>query len=273
MNIDVDDKTIVALLFETTSAPFVIKVPNSDRLEIPWREGTRTRSATRAEVLRMLSLLQSQGTLLPIREFANETPRAQSLAIERPPYWEYLLTVELLKSKLSPVRRKYDEVHAGLAFRRSRIVPGKEFSTLIQEKMNDLITLAEIFSLCVQKEIPTSWGESGVPGDAIEIKRATDRLAAACDELVQWESDVLSVQPPPAFATIQQLMKGFTSQLLSEIERLPVELSKPFESQNTNTTHTITLEFDVSCDGRIDQLVAEVARLTKIIQADPDQWE
>ena len=26
-------------------------------------------------------------------------------------------------------------------------------------------------------------------------------------------------------------------------------------------------------DGRIDQLVAEVARLTKIIQADPDQWE
>lgn len=49
LNIEVGDKTIVALLFETTDAPFMIKVPNSDRLEIPWREGTRTRSATRAE--------------------------------------------------------------------------------------------------------------------------------------------------------------------------------------------------------------------------------
>lgn len=104
----------------------------------------------------MLSLMQWHGTLLPIREFASETSRAQSLAIERPPYWEYLLTTELLKDKLGSVRRKYDEVHAGLVFRRSRIVGGKEFSTFIQERMNDLLTLFEIFSSCVQKEIPAS---------------------------------------------------------------------------------------------------------------------
>ena len=90
---------------------------------------------------------------------------------------------------------------------------------------------------------------------------------------MEWESELFSIQPPPAFAKIQQLMRGFTSHLLSEIERLPAELSKPFESQDLSTTHTITLEFDVSCDGRIEQLMAETAQLAKIIQAEPDQWE
>lgn len=273
LNIDVDDKTVVALLFETGSAPFVIRVSNTDRLEIPWREGTRTRSATRAEILRMLSLLQAQGTLIPIKEFADESPKAQALAIERPPYWEHLLTVELLKSKLGPIRRKYDEVHAGQAFRRTQIVTGKHFSRLIQEKMADLIALVQIISSCVQQEVPASWGPSGVPGDAVEIKRAADRLAAACNELVECESDLLSVQPPRAFENIQQLMKGFTSQLLSEVERFPVELAKPFETQTLDITHNITLEFDMASGGRIDQLVAEVGRVSQIIEADPDQWE
>lgn len=67
-------------------------------------------------------------------------------------------------------------------------------------------------------------------------------------------------------------MKGFTSQLLSEIERLPVELAKPFENNDLNTTHTINLKFDFS-DSRFSQLKAEVARVNKIIQADPTQWE
>ena len=45
-------KQIVALLFETERAPFVIK--NQSLLEVPWREGTATRSAHRSELIRLL---------------------------------------------------------------------------------------------------------------------------------------------------------------------------------------------------------------------------
>lgn len=83
INVDLENETVVALLFETSSAPYVVKVPNTDRLEIPWREGTRTRSANRTEVVRMLSLLKVEGTVLPIKEFVNETSKAQYLAIEK----------------------------------------------------------------------------------------------------------------------------------------------------------------------------------------------
>jgi len=65
LNVPVSGKTVVALLFETDRAPFVVK--NSAHgatgagpveLEVPWREGTRVRTANRSELLRILSPLQ-----------------------------------------------------------------------------------------------------------------------------------------------------------------------------------------------------------------------
>ncbi len=66
INVPVNDKTVVALLFDTQRAPFVVKNPafGEERggpvsLEVPWREGTSTRSARRSDLLRILSPLQT----------------------------------------------------------------------------------------------------------------------------------------------------------------------------------------------------------------------
>jgi len=65
-SIPVDNTTIVALLFQTDRAPFVVKNPAYGKpnggpvaLEVPWRENTSTRSATRSDLLRLLSPLQA----------------------------------------------------------------------------------------------------------------------------------------------------------------------------------------------------------------------
>jgi len=52
--IPIDGKTIVALLFETDRAPFVVKA-QAGYLEVPWREGTRTNSARRSDLVRLLA--------------------------------------------------------------------------------------------------------------------------------------------------------------------------------------------------------------------------
>jgi hypothetical protein len=273
LNIVIEDKTIVALLFETSNAPFVVKVPNSDRLEIPWREGTRTRSAKRAEVLRMLSLLQTQGTLLPIREFAGESPRAQNLAIERPPAWEYLLTIELLEGALRDVRRRYNDVNENRAFRKARILGGKDFTRIVQEKMSDILTIMAVFESCIRKEIPAAWGPPGQPGDALEIKSAVDKFAAGCSELVEWESEMASLRPPEAFTKVQSLMRGLTSQILGELERFADELGKPFAQSlpTPGQTIEINLKFDFP-EGRIDEITEETRRICEIIENDPGRW-
>ncbi|MFD9399876.1 hypothetical protein ACFWA4_13780 [Streptomyces sp. NPDC060011] len=47
---------VAALAFATDRAPYAVKTKNTDtaELEIPWRDGTRTRSAKRAELIRTL---------------------------------------------------------------------------------------------------------------------------------------------------------------------------------------------------------------------------
>lgn len=61
LNIPVNGKTIVALYFDTDRAPYVIRNPSfgvekgvAISHEVPWREGTKTRSATRSELLKIL---------------------------------------------------------------------------------------------------------------------------------------------------------------------------------------------------------------------------
>jgi len=51
---------VVALLFETTRAPYVVKNPDGGtvQLEVPWRDGTSVRSARRSDLIRMLVPLQ-----------------------------------------------------------------------------------------------------------------------------------------------------------------------------------------------------------------------
>ena len=56
INVRIDEQVVVALLFDTSRAPFTITVPNAspfDR-EVPWREGNKTRSATREDLIRIL---------------------------------------------------------------------------------------------------------------------------------------------------------------------------------------------------------------------------
>lgn len=64
INVPVDDEMMISLIFATARVPFVIK--NSAfgtekcpvELEVPWREGNATRSARRADLLRLLSPLE-----------------------------------------------------------------------------------------------------------------------------------------------------------------------------------------------------------------------
>jgi hypothetical protein len=61
VNVPVHGKTVVALLFETDYAPFVVKNPSYNtpgggrtQRDVPWRTATGTWSATRADLIRLL---------------------------------------------------------------------------------------------------------------------------------------------------------------------------------------------------------------------------
>lgn len=57
MTVGVDGVTVVALLIDTERAPFVVKNSAGGHIdhEVPWREGTATRSARRSDLVRLLA--------------------------------------------------------------------------------------------------------------------------------------------------------------------------------------------------------------------------
>lgn len=85
--VKVGDKTVVAMLFETVRAPFVVRnpafgtEPTPIRFEVPWRDGTRVRSACRGDLIRLLGdvitlpdleLLGAEVELSPADDRGNE---------------------------------------------------------------------------------------------------------------------------------------------------------------------------------------------------------
>jgi hypothetical protein len=72
VNTVIDEKPVTLLMFSTDQAPYVCTVsgsgvPGSDSVEaeIPWRDGNRTRSARRGEVLRILRPLETTPAVDP----------------------------------------------------------------------------------------------------------------------------------------------------------------------------------------------------------------
>jgi len=63
-------KTLTAVAFETTLPPYVVSNPNHDRLEVPWREGTRVRSARHSDLL----LLLGSTSAIPEVEIVRTSP-------------------------------------------------------------------------------------------------------------------------------------------------------------------------------------------------------
>jgi len=86
--LSIDGKTIMALYFDTERRPFVVK-SSGDRLEVPWRDGTRVRSANRNELIRLLSAVVD----LPNFEVLHANFVAKRVQPEPKPIWELIASL------------------------------------------------------------------------------------------------------------------------------------------------------------------------------------
>jgi len=85
-------QTVVALCFSTDRAPFVVRNPafgqaksGPVQLEVPWREGTAVRSATRQDLVRLLTPLEE----LPLIEILDGSIRGVGGQYEKEPFKGY----------------------------------------------------------------------------------------------------------------------------------------------------------------------------------------
>jgi len=87
-------KSVLALHFTNDRAPYVVHstMQGDDRLEVPWRDGTRTRSARRDELLRVLVPQVSVPEFEVITAWAMVKEYSGG---ENPPRWDWTIKLEL----------------------------------------------------------------------------------------------------------------------------------------------------------------------------------
>lgn len=219
-----------------------------------------------SHMLRELLTRHRAGTLDPVASYASESSEAQRLAREKPKYWEFLLTAELLKNKIAEVRRQFERQKIGLAHVPSRLLSGREFLDWVQAKLHDLISVIG----ALQKQLPIiqdSWGPPGKPGDVQKIKQGVDEFIQLCNQLVDWEKDLQSNIPPEPARRLKETMKGWTEGVLQEMERLPVELLRPFKDCAEPTG-----EFKIQLTLKSPPMDQFDAELEALKASHPDLW-
>lgn len=209
--------------------------------------------------LRNLIDRKKQNKLTPLKEFLDESKRSQQIALERPGFWEYLLTEELLSSIIADIDRRFDQLKRGLIFRQSRKLSGQEFMDWASLKFDDIVSIVEMIKVAITEEIPISWGKPGEPGNQIEIKRAVDKIKEGCNELFELEAELLSLKPPQSFLKLRQILEGFSSQIISDITRLRDEIKTIFQQPNPEGKYEINIVFKAIPN--IDAFSEEIKRL------------
>ena len=108
LNIPYQNKTVVALFFETDRAPFVIKNPcygkkgfGAVEYEVPWRDYTTIRTARRSDLIQILSPIQSlpQFEVLEGNLFFREIDRDANKKFD----WELKLVMYTMVTNDSPI--------------------------------------------------------------------------------------------------------------------------------------------------------------------------
>jgi hypothetical protein len=169
------------------------------------------------------------------------------------------------------LKQEYEEVRNSKTYIKATKVSNAEYFKLIQAKMIDLGRIIAMFEPVTIRDIPASWGASGTPGDAFEIKKTTDRFISMCNAIVEWEIEISAVHPPEVFEKLKTILQGATASLLQEAQRFVDEMSRIFANPDPTQEHAINLVLDFP-EGWVEKATGELDVINRWIEQHPYEW-
>jgi hypothetical protein len=225
------------------------KLVDSDAVQFPaatlfeWRRSHEQEIAKRlgkaGEVLRLKAVTRQ------LAEFASCSYLAQQIVLDRPPHWEYKLTVELLRSRLDPVLARWAALEKGLYAKAITIVSSDQAFDWFTVKLHEMLEVAAAFSALINGELQASWGPPGKPGNPKDILRTCDLFAENAERVVQWEENVRFTDLPSNFDELKDLLIGVGGRMLYQLDRIPSELGAIFALEHPSGIHRISLVIDL----------------------------
>lgn len=204
------------------------------------------------------------------RRFENESKRAQQLVTERPKHWQCLLAVELLRSKLSPIRKDFDELRNNQGFKRASQVREKEVIRWLICKVQDLRNLIPHLQGVVCNDLIPSVNDAGKTGDSANILEAVEKICEGGRQLLLWEEEMRFTLLPSRIEPIQKTLCGTTAQAFEELNGLADKLETPFKKKKPAGKYTIKIAFKDPPNMR--KLSRRLSELLNDVERNPQNW-
>lgn len=178
-----------------------------------------------------------------ISEFEDCSYLSQQIVIDKPKYWEQLLTSELLRHFLDPVRLRWDALNKGLYALPLKIINLHDYIPWHQSQIDMLLSQGRALGGILNGEIQKSWGPLGQPGSETEILRMSKLIKEAAERMLAWEETVRFVRVPEEFRPGQALLVGLGGRNLERIFTIPGWLAEVTKSPET--AHQYIVKFDL----------------------------
>ncbi|MGX1747421.1 MULTISPECIES: hypothetical protein [unclassified Brevundimonas] len=217
-----------------------------------------------ASLVRPLARERFRGRLL--EPFAKASYLAQQIILDRPDYWEYKLTAELLRALAEPVLVRWRHLDRGLYTRPSQIISEDAFIQWHSAHFAEMGRFSTAFGGLINEVFADAWGEPGVSGSDLKILRACELFADLCEQLILWEEKVRFAVVPTAFEEVRELMVGIGGRFLTQLERVPTMLSNLFSGVPKTGIHSLSLELDLPT-GWVERHAAALKRAERALQA------
>lgn len=176
-----------------------------------------------------------------VEDIQNEPKYIKQIVVESKVCWEYLFAAELLRERLIEINKSYEDIESGIVIRRLNAFTGTQFFDWFRNSLANFQNFIFLFGKCVD-ELVMSFGPAGVAGKPIEIKNAVERLIQLCRELLSWEYELHSINPPTELAEVKRILKGLTKTMfIDELNTLNHEIKEFVEKYRQGSEDSLTL--------------------------------
>lgn len=152
LNVPVRGKTVVALLFDTDRAPYLVKNPaygqphgGPVQLEVPWREARSTRTASRSDLLRILSPIQKNPSFEVLGAWLKVYPERADYHPNGPIYSDnpknlvWKLHMDFYEVPRTATRVVIPFHHCKASFEVPGRIPRTQFESIVIEPLSSLV--------------------------------------------------------------------------------------------------------------------------------------
>lgn len=165
-----------------------------------------------------------------LSQFQYCPPIVKRIVVDKPDYWEFRLTAELMRFLYSPLFRKIEDLRKGLYIKDLESIEDDDVLVWIKSKLDE-------FSLMIRpaqgllEGLTKSWGEPGKSGDIDEIHHIVKLIREYLEHIVLYVEKIEFVVVSKKYLRLVSLFRELIASQVLKLSAMPSEIDEIIEIQ------------------------------------------